>query len=428
MTVSPTTLALTELGASSTIEKTYTVVLDTDPGVNVTVTATNGDATAVEVAVEVDTDAGTTGNQSTLTFTHGNSGNWNTAQTVTVRALNDADAAAESFNITHAASAASGPYSGITIDPVAVTITDAGHGVVVSESSLSVAENDQTATYTVVLKSAPGGTVTIMPTSGATARATVSPGTLSFTNSDWNTPKTFTVTGKGAGTTAISHAVSAGTTAYPTSLTIPAVSVTVTADSRQVLDLSFAGSNRRLEGSVHTLTVTATGGSGTVVMTGGTALLTFSGAGIAAGDYTIVRAPGSSLNRGVTLDTSTPHSAAQPAVVFTGHGTNTVQVATLRVTAVHDSTDEGLSEALAVGFGSGNRAVRSNLDRVSGTGTTGTTTAGTATVTITDDDSTAVPEVSMELQTGESSNRNTAGQLELGEAGGVDGAVFNLRA
>ena len=111
VTVSPTSLALTELGSSSTIEKTYTVVLDTDPGVDVTITATNGDATAVEV----DTDAGTTGNQNTLTFTHGNSGNWNTAQTVTVRALNDADGANESFNITHAASAASGAYNGITV-------------------------------------------------------------------------------------------------------------------------------------------------------------------------------------------------------------------------------------------------------------------------------------------------------------------------
>ena len=504
VTVSPTSLALTELGASSAVEKTYTVVLDTDPGADVTITATSGDATAVEV----DTDAGTTGNQNTLTFTHGNSGNWSTAQTVTVRALNDADALAESFNITHAATAASGAYNGITVNPVAVTTTDAGHGVVVSKSSLSVAANDETDTYTVVLKSRPGGTVTITPTSGATTRATVSPGTLSFNNSNWMTPKTFTVTGKGAGSTSISHAVSTGTTDYPTTLTIPAVSVTVTADSRQVLDLSFS-SNSNNEGVSATLTVTATGGSGSPAVAGGTALLTFSGdgiassdysvtaasslvlfggpppsinigidlasdnvdepnetlvvglqnlpsgyragttasvtiidrnpttvtlagggtvtedgansadvtvtlsrnlvagetvtvplaitgTGIAAGDYTIAPAPGSSLNRGVTLNTSNPHSAAQPAVVFTGHGTNTVQVATLRVTAVQDSTDEGASEALAVGFGSGNRAVMSNLDRASGTGTTGTTTAGTATVTITDDDTadTTVPRIS----------------------------------
>ena len=449
---------------------------------------------------------------------------------------------AESFNITHAATAASGAYNGISIDPVAVTTTDAGHGVVVSKSSLSVAANDETDTYTVVLKSRPSGNVVISATSGATARATVSPGTLTFGTSDWNTPKTFTVTGKGAGSTSISHAVqsSADTTAYPTSLTIPAVSVTVTADSRQVLDLSF-GPNAVSEGHSAAMTVTATGGSGSPLIAGGTALLTFSGdgiassdysvtaasslvlfggpppsqtlaidlandsvdepnetlvvglqnlpggyragttasvtivdndpttvtlagggtvtedgansadvtvtlsrnlvagetvtvplaitgAGVAPGDYTIAPAPGSSLNRGVTLNTSNPHSAAQPAVVFTGHGTNTVQVATLRVTAVQDSTDEGASEALAVGFGSGNRAVMSNLDRVSGTGTTGTTTAGTATVTITDDDTSAVPEISMELQTGETSNRNTAGQLELVESGGTDGAVFNLSA
>ena len=421
-----------------------------------------------------------------------------------------------------------------------MTTADAGHGVVVSKSSLSVAANDETDTYTVVLKSRPSGNVVISATSGATARATVSPGTLSFTNSDWNTPKTFTVTGKGQGSTSISHAVSTGTTAYPTTLTIPAVSVTVTADSRQVLDLSFS-SNSNNEGVSATLTVTATGGTGSPAIAGGTSLLTFSGdgiassdysvtaasilvlfggpppsapvdidlasdsvdepnetltvglqnlpagyragttasvtiidrnpttvtlggggtvtedgansadvtvtlsrnlvagetvtvplaitgAGVAAGDYTIAPAPGSSLNRGVTLNTSNPHSAAQPAVVFTGHGTNTVQVATLRVTAVQDSTDEGASEALAVGFGSGNRAVMSNLDRISGTGTTGTTTAGTATVTITDDDTSAVPEVSMELQTGETSNRNTAGQLELVESGGTDGAVFNLSA
>ncbi len=546
VTISPTSLALTELGSSSTVEKTYTVVLDTDPGVDVTITATNGDTSAVEV----DTNSGTTGNQNTLTFTAGGdgsgsgagNGNWGTAQTVTVRALNDTDSANESFSITHAATAASGAYNGITVTPVAVTTTDAGHGVVVSKSSLSVAANDETDTYTVVLKSRPSGNVVISATSGATARATVSPGTLTFGTSDWMTPKTFTVTGKGAGSTSISHAVqsSADTTNYPTTTTIPAVSVTVTADTRQVLDLSF-NQAAQSEGGSATLTVTATGGTGSPLVAGGTSLLTFSGdgiassdysfitssslvlfggpppslgigislandnvdepnetlvvglqnlpagyragttasvtivdrtpttvtlagggtvtedgtnsadvtvtlsrnlvagetvtvplaitgTGIAAGDYTIVPAPGSSLNRGVTLDTSNPHSAAQPAVVFTGHGTNTVQVATLRVTAVQDNTDEGASEALAVGFGSGNRAVTSSLDRVSGTGTTGTTTAGTATVTITDDDSTAVPEVSMALQTGETSNRNTAGQLELVEAGGTAGAVFNLSA
>ena len=504
VTVSTNSLALTELGAANLVEKTYTVVLDTDPTANVTITVANGDSTAVEV----DTDSGTTGNQSIMTFTAGGdgsgsgagNGNWGVAQTVTVRALNDADVLAESFNLTHSATATgnTAPYHGITIAPVAVTTTDAGHGVVVSKSSVSVAENDETETYTVVLKSQPGGTVTITPTSGATATATVSPASLSFTNSDWNTPKTFTVTGKGVGSTSISHEVTTATTAYPASTTISGVTVTVTADPRQLLDLSTSSSPAN-EGTAATLRITATGATSNQIVAGGTSLLTFSGegiassdysvvaqnsfsltggpppaatatinlaadnadepnetlvvgwqnlpsgyragttatvtiidqnpttvtlagggtvmedgsdsadititlsrnlmagetvtvplaitgAGIAAGDYAIVRAPGSNLNSGVTLNTSTPHSAAQPAVVFTGHGTNTVQVATLRVTAVQDATDEGASEALTVGFGSGNRAVTSNLDRISGTGTAGTTTSGTATVTITDDD------------------------------------------
>ena len=502
VTISPTSLALTELGSSSAVEKTYTVVLNTDPTADVTITVANGDATAVAV----DTDSGTSGNQSALTFTAGGdgsgsgagNGNWAVPQTVTVRALNDVDSANENFNITHAATAASGPYNNIAVDRVAVTITDAGHGVVVSKSSVSVAENDETETYTVVLKSQPGGPVTISATSGVPTTAEVSPASLTFTNSTWNTPQTVTVTGKDMGSTSISHEVTTATTAYPTTMPISGVTVTVTADPRQVLDLSTASSPAN-EGTAATLRITATGATSNQTVAGGTALLTFSGegiassdysvvaqnsfsltggpppaatatvnlaadsadepnetlvvgwqnlpsgyragttatvtiidqnpttvtlagggtvaedgsnsvnvtvtlsrnlvagetvtvplaitgAGIAGSDYTIVRAPGSSLNSGVTLNTSSPHSASEPAVVFTGHGTNTVQVATLQVTAVPDTTDEGASEVLTVGFGSGNRAVISNLDRPSGTGTGGTTTAGTATVTITDDD------------------------------------------
>ena len=70
VTISPTSLALTELGSSSAVEKTYTVVLNTDPTADVTITVANGDATAVAV----DTDSGTSGNQSALTFTAGGDG------------------------------------------------------------------------------------------------------------------------------------------------------------------------------------------------------------------------------------------------------------------------------------------------------------------------------------------------------------------
>ena len=491
VTVTPTTLEVTELGASGTVEKTYTVVLDTDPGADVTITVANGDSTAVEV----DTDGSTTGNQNTLTFTHGSGGNWSTQQTVTVRALNDADAAGETVALSHTAAVSdtNNAYHGIDISDVTVTTVDAGHGVIVSESSLSVVENLM-AHYTVVLESDPGGTVAVTPSSGAPATASVS-GVLTFTSSNWPTAQTVTVTGGAPGSTNISHAVTTSTTDYPTTTTIPSLSVTVTADTRPVVTIT--GGSAVTEGTAASFTVTVTpapgadltvdldvsesdnfvaaadegtrsvtvGTSGTATVTvdttadstdelngsvkvavsdgtgyrvgdpgtatvevidndptavtlagGGTVAedgsdsadvtvtlgrrlvvgesvtvpLSITGTGVTASDYAIGLKSGSSLNSGVTLNASSPHSAAEPAVVFTGHGTNTVSIATLTISAQQDRDDEGASESLTVGFGSGGRAVSSNLDRVSGTGTAGTTPTGTAGITITDDDTAGV--------------------------------------
>ncbi len=133
-----------------------------------------------------------------------------------------------------------GKQNGANFPPnLSADFTIRAGGVSVSRESLTVGEN-QRATYTVVLKRRPAGNVTISATSGATATATVSPGTLTFTNSNWNRPKTFTVTGRGAGSTSIGHAVSssADTAAYPTSTTIPPVSVTVVTP-QPLVDLSL---------------------------------------------------------------------------------------------------------------------------------------------------------------------------------------------
>ncbi|MCY3816092.1 MAG: hypothetical protein OXG59_07330, partial [Gammaproteobacteria bacterium] len=118
--------------------------------------------------------------------------------------------------------------------------------------------------------------------------------------------------------------------------------------------------------------------------------LAVSGAGITAGDYEIRLKAGQNLNSGVGLDTTTPNTAAAPAVVFTGAGsdpaTSTVSTATLELVAQSDDIDEGASETLAVALGS----VTSNLDRATGTGTGGATASGTVSVAITDDDSRGV--------------------------------------
>ena len=400
VTVSPTSLALTELGADSAVAKTYTVVLATNPTVDVTVTATVPAANQSDVQIK--TGSGSFGNSATLTFTAGGdgsgsgqgNGNWAVAQTVTVRALNDADATSEpSFNLTHSASAASGPYNNIAIDPVAVTLTDAGHGVVVSESSLSVAENDATATYTVVLKSQPSGNVVISATSGATAMAEVdtdattdgNQGTLTFTTANWDTPQTVTITGKGAGSTAISHMVSttADATNYPTSTTIPSVAVAVSAATGVTITETSGSTVVSEDGSTttdtydlvltsaptHDVTVTVAAGSGVEVNKAGgsyesSQMLTFtpSGTGLWSTAQTItVKGVADSVdNPGGGRDVTITHAttSTDPRYTIAAAGDVVVRVTdddatTVILAGVDDDLEEGQTREITLTLGRG---------------------------------------------------------------------------
>ena len=219
--VSESSLALTE-GHDMDADKTYEVKLNTDPGAGVTVT----------VAARSDDEGAATVSPASRDFTGGGSGNWGTAQVFTVTAAEDGDTNDETLEIAHTvtASGSTAPYHNISADPVDVTVTDAGHGVIVSTDAVAVEDNDDTDTYTLRLKSAPatGETVMVEPSSSAAAVATVS-AAVSFTDADWNTAKTVTVTGKGAGTATVSHRIVTARTGYPVSLVIPTVAVTVTA-------------------------------------------------------------------------------------------------------------------------------------------------------------------------------------------------------
>ena len=126
ITVSTTAVTVTEQDSTG---DGYTVVLDTEPTADVVVT----------VAGHVGTDV--TANPTTLTFTMSN---WETAQTVTVTADDDADTTDDSVALTHSAASADSGYSGITIDGVAVTVNDndtaqvTGVGVVPGNAQLVV--------------------------------------------------------------------------------------------------------------------------------------------------------------------------------------------------------------------------------------------------------------------------------------------------
>ena len=106
VSVSKTALTVTE---GDTTGGSYTVVLNTLPTANVTVT----------VAGYAGTDV--TPSPTTLAFTRMN---WDTAQTVTVKAGNDADTADDTVTLTHSAASSDSNYNGITIAGVTVNDND----------------------------------------------------------------------------------------------------------------------------------------------------------------------------------------------------------------------------------------------------------------------------------------------------------------
>ena len=165
---------------------TYTLQLSTEPTGHVTITPTNGDSGAVSLS------------PARLTVTPSN---WNMPQAVTVTVLQDDDSADETVSISHSVSG----YGGVSVGAVViVSVTDDNnHGMAVTDNdtarvritppNLNLDEGG-TATYTVTLSTQPAGNVTITPTNGDSGAVSLSPATLSFTPSTWDTPRTVAVT------------------------------------------------------------------------------------------------------------------------------------------------------------------------------------------------------------------------------------------
>ena len=126
--------------------------LSHEPSVEVTVTVTGQDTTDLELTG--------LGEGDTLTFT---TTTWDDAQTVTVKAREDTDAANDKVTLVH--TAAGGEYAGAKSD-VAVTVDDDETvSVVLSKSSLTVVEGAAAGqTYTVKLSHEPSVEVTVTVT------------------------------------------------------------------------------------------------------------------------------------------------------------------------------------------------------------------------------------------------------------------------
>ena len=162
-------------------EETYTLRPNTEPSGTVTVTLTLTSFYPSPVTVS----------PTVLEFT---TENWDTAQTVTLTVEDDDDAVSEAADISYAISG--GGYDDVTLDDLTVIAADDDTAGITSTggSSVTAVEGGAAGTYTIVLDTRPSDPVTVTLASSDEDIATVSPETLIFNDSNWDMPRTVTVT------------------------------------------------------------------------------------------------------------------------------------------------------------------------------------------------------------------------------------------
>ena len=177
-----------ELSASSVTvteggNDTFTVKLGAPPISNITLQVTSGDSSVMTVS------------PSTLTF---GASNYGTPQTVTVTGTEDTDGTDDSGTVT--LSVSGGGYRADN-ETVSITVEDNDGAIELSEDSgddsddskIILDDESDTDTFTVKLEAPPASSATLSVTSDDTSVATVSPATLTFSSSNYNTAQTVTV-------------------------------------------------------------------------------------------------------------------------------------------------------------------------------------------------------------------------------------------
>ena len=172
LVVDPDSLTISENGSG-----TFSVRLATRPSARVSVTVSSGDTGAVSVPSQA------------VVFT---TGNWSTAQLVTVEGVDDDDAGDELVTVTVTASG--GDYGGETAE-VAVSVADGDTvNLVVDPGSQTISENGS-GTFEVSLATRPSGQVSVTVSSGDTGAVSVRSQALTFTTGNWSTAQSVTVGG-----------------------------------------------------------------------------------------------------------------------------------------------------------------------------------------------------------------------------------------
>ena len=173
LSITPTNLTLSEGGSGG-----YQVVLTSQPAHDVRVMIShNGDA-------EIDS------NTDRLTFS---SSDWDKAQTVTVLALQDDDSIDDTATFSHTTASTDADYDGTKVPEVNVTATDdETANVSITPTLLTISEGGSDR-YQMVLTSQPARDVTVAITHSGDPDVGIDAGSLTFTATNWNEPRTVRV-------------------------------------------------------------------------------------------------------------------------------------------------------------------------------------------------------------------------------------------
>jgi hypothetical protein len=302
ITVSPTSgLTTTEAGGTAT----FSIVLTSQPTASVSIGLSSTDTAEGTVA------------PASVTFT---TGNWNTAQTVTVTGVDDpvVDGPVGYTITTAAATSGDGQYSGLDPDNVSVTNNDNDAvGITVSPTSgLTTSEAGGTATFTIVLTSLPTADVTVGLSSSDVTEGTVSPASVTFTTGNWSVPRTVTVAG-------VDDAILDGPVGY-TITTAAATSGDPGYDGVDPPNVSVTNTDNDVAG----FTVNPTAG-----------LVTSEAGGSASFTIVLRSQPTADVSVGISSSDVTEGTVSPSSVTFTGGNWNVAQ--TITVTGVDDAIADG---------------------------------------------------------------------------------------
>ena len=201
VSISKTTVAVTEGTTPPIGTDNYTITLNSQPTGTVTVALDGGGQVVFRVGSTPVTAvffAATAGTGDGLGRDSANPRVWNNALTITVLAIDDQikETSPQTAIITHTVSGAD--YAGVAANTILATITDnptVVPGVTVTPAVSSIPEAGGTGTVGLVLTSKPTSTVVVAVASSDPTAATVTPTSITFTPSNWFTVQPFTVTG-----------------------------------------------------------------------------------------------------------------------------------------------------------------------------------------------------------------------------------------